>query len=126
MKLDKEYPEALTDEEYDYLFTKDKPILFVFHGYPSLIHQLTVGRTNKNLTVKGYIEEGAITTPFDMRVKNDIDRFNICLDLANLISDDYDKFALTSYCVKELIKHNEYIRMYGKDLEEVENWKWSN
>ena len=60
-----------------------------------------------------------------MRVKNDIDRLNICLDVANLISDDYDKFALTGYCVKELIKHNEYIRTYGKDLEEVENWKWS-
>lgn len=126
MKLDKESPEALTDEEYDYLFTKDKPIFFVFHGYPSLIHQLTVGRNNNNLTVKGYIEEGAITTPFDMRVKNDIDRFNICLDVINLVSDDYDKFNLTSYCVKELIKHSEYIRTYGKDLDEVENWKWSN
>ena len=126
MKLDKEYPEALTDEEYDYLFTKDKPILFIFHGYPNLIHSLTLNRNNKNLTVKGYEEEGAITTPFDMRVKNEIDRFNICLDAANLVSDDFDKFNLTSYCVKELIKHREFIREYGRDLDEVENWKWSN
>ena len=126
MKLDKEAPNSLTEQEYDYLFTKDKPIFFVFHGYPSLIYNLTRGRNNTDLTVKGYEEEGAITTPFDMRVKNDIDRFNICLDIANIISDDYDKFELTSYCVKELIKHREYIRMYGKDLEEVEIWKWSN
>ena len=61
-----------------------------------------------------------------MRVKNDIDRFNLCLDVANLISDDYDKFELTSFCVKELIKHSEYIRRTGKDLDIVDNWKWSN
>ena len=126
MKLDKESPNALTDEEYDYLFTKDKPIVFVFHGYPNLIQSLTIGRNNKNLTVNGYQEEGAITTPFDMRVKNEIDRFNICLDVVNLLSDDYDKFNITSYCVKELIKHKEFIKMYGRDLDEVENWKWSN
>ena len=124
MKLDKTSPDGLTDEEYDYLFTKDKPILFVFHGYPSLIRELTLGRNNKNIIVKGYMEEGYITTPFDMRVLNEIDRFNLCLEVTRLISDNYNKFDITNYAVKELIKHKEYTRTFGKDLPEVDNWKW--
>jgi len=124
MKLDKTSPEGLSDEEYDYLFTKDKPILFVFHGYPGLIRELTLDRHNKNITVKGYMEEGYITTPFDMRVLNEIDRFNICLEAMKNISDSYNKFDVTGYAIKELIKHREYIRKYGKDLPEVDNWKW--
>ena len=126
LKLDKEYRECLSDIEYDYLFTKDKPILFVFHGYPNLIRELVIDRNNKNIKVIGYKEEGAITTPFDMRVKNEIDRFNICLDVMKLIDDKYNKFDVTDYCIKELIKHNAHIKMFGTDLEEVENWKWSN
>ena len=124
MKLDKSCPDGLTDEEFDYLFTKDKPIIYVFHGYPGLIRELTLDRTNKDITVKGYMEEGYITTPFDMRVLNEIDRFNLCLEVTKHISDDYDKFNVTSYAIKELIKHREYIREYGKDLPEVDNWKW--
>ena len=124
LKLDKTCSEGLKEEEYDYIFTKDKPIIFVFHGYPNLIKELTLDRNNKNLTVLGYQEEGRITTPFDMRVLNKIDRFNICLEILNHIDDTYDKFALTNYCVKELIKHNIHIEQYGKDLEEVDNWKW--
>ncbi len=126
LKLDKEYSECLSDIEYDYLFTKDKPILFVFHGYPNLIKELVIDRNNKNIKVIGYKEEGAITTPFDMRVKNEIDRFNICLNVMKLIDDKYNKFDITDYCIKELIKHNAHIKMFGTDLEEVENWKWSN
>ncbi len=126
LKLDKEYSDCLSDIEYDYLFTKDKPILFVFHGYPNLIRELVIDRNNKNIKVIGYQEEGAITTPFDMRVKNEIDRFNICLDVIKLIDDKYNKFDVTDYCIKELIKHNAHIKMFGTDLEEVENWKWSN
>ncbi len=126
LKLDKTSKESLTDIEYDYLFTTDKPIIFVFHGYPNLIKELTLDRNNKNLTVLGYQEEGAITTPFDMRVKNKIDRFNICLETLKFIPDKYNKFDLTSYCIKELIKHNDHIRKYGTDLEEVENWTWNN
>ena len=126
LKLDKEYSDCLSDIEYDYLFTKDKPILFVFHGYPNLIRELVIDRNNKNIKVIGYQEEGAITTPFDMRVKNEIDRFNICLDVMKLIDDKYNKFDVTDYCIKELIKHNAHIKMFGTDLEEVENWKWSN
>ena len=124
MKLDKYSPDGLTNEEYDYLFTKDKPIIFVFHGYPGLIRELTLDRNNKNITVKGYMEEGYITTTFDMRVLNEIDRFNICLEVTKHISDDYDKFNVTSYAIKELIKHKEYIREFGKDLPEVDDWKW--
>lgn len=124
MKLDKEYKEGLKDTEYDYIFTKDKPIIFVFHGYPNLIKELTLDRNNKNITVLGYQEEGRITTPFDMRVLNKIDRFNICLQVSNKIDDNIDKFNLINYCVKELIKHNIYIEENGKDMEEVENWTW--
>ena len=124
LKLDKTCSEGLKEEEYDYIFTKDKPIIFVFHGYPNLIKELTLDRNNKNLTVLGYQEEGRITTPFDMRVLNKIDRFNICLEILNHIDDTYDKFALTNYCVKELIKHNIHIAEYGTDLEEVDNWEW--
>jgi len=124
MKLDKTSPEGLTDEEFDYLFTKDKPIIFVFHGYPGLIRELTLNRKNKDITVKGYMEEGYITTPFDMRVLNEIDRFNLCLEVTKHISDNYNKFDVTSYSIRELIKHKEYIREYGKDLPEVDNWEW--
>jgi len=124
MKLDASSPEGLTDEEFDYLFTKDKPIIFVFHGYPGLIRELTLDRTNKDITVKGYMEEGYITTTFDMRVLNEIDRFNLCLEVTKHITDNYDKFNVTGYAIKELIKHKEYIREYGKDLPEVDNWKW--
>ena len=125
LKLDKSCNEGLEDHEYEYLFTKDKPIIFVFHGYPNLIKELTIGRTNV-MTVLGYQEEGSITTPFDMRVKNGIDRFNICLEVIKNINDTFDKFELTKYCINNLIKHNEHIRKYGTDLDIVENWKWSN
>jgi len=124
MKLDASSPEGLTDEEFDYLFTKDKPIIFVFHGYPGLIRELTLDRTNKDITVKGYMEEGYITTTFDMRVLNEIDRFNLCLEVTKHITDNYDKFNVTGYAIKELIKHKEYIREYGKDLPEVDDWTW--
>lgn len=126
LKLDKSAPNALTDEEYDYIFTKDKPVLFAFHGYPNLIKELTLDRFNNTFTVKGYMEEGSITTPFDMRVKNEIDRFNLVLETTKLISDEFDKFEAVNYSVKELIKHNEHIKMFGYDLPEVENWKWTN
>ncbi len=125
MKLDKESPNSLTDEEYDYLFTKDKPNIFVFHGYPNLIKELTIGRNNKNIIVKGYNEEGAITTPFDMRVKNEIDRFNICLEVVNHIDESYDRLPVVSYSVKMLLRHSEYIKLFGRDLDEVDNWKWN-
>lgn len=126
MKLDKNSPNSLSDPEYNYIFPSNIPVIFVFHGYPNLIRELTLDRDNKFNLVLGYLEEGAITTPFDMRVKNEIDRFNICLNVLKLISDNYNKFELTNYCVKTLIKHNQHIRMFGSDLDEVDNWKWTN
>ena len=119
------HPHGLTDDDYDAIFTKDKPIVFAFHGYPSMIRELTYTRHNHNLHVFGYQEEGTITTPFDMRVQNEIDRFHLvqtalkCLpELGNsgshLIQEMKDK----------LVEHKQYISEYGLDLPEVRNWKW--
>lgn len=126
LKLDKESPNSLSDEEYDNLFTKDKPNIFVFHGYTNLIKELTLGRTNKNIIVKGYKEEGAITTPFDMRVRNEIDRFNICLEVINNIDQNYNRLPIVEYSVKMLIRHGEYIKLFGTDLKEIDEWNWNN
>ena len=125
LRLDKNSTNPLSEDEYEYLFTKDKPVIFVFHGYPNLINDLIVDREIKFNKILGYQEEGSITTPFDMRVKNGIDRFNICLEAMKYISNDFNKFDLTNYCIKQLITHKEYIKKYGKDMDIIENWKWS-
>ena len=129
MKLqsDHNHPHGLSNTDYNALFTKDKPIVFVYHGYPNLIHELTYNRENKNLHVRGYNEEGTITTPFDMRVQNHIDRYHLVLDAIKYLPQlgskgDY----LYQHCKDQLIKHKEYIREYGEDIEEVKNWKWNN
>lgn len=119
------HPHGLTDKEYDELFTKKKPIIFAFHGYPSLVHELTYKRTNQNMHVHGYIEEGTITTPFDMRVQNRIDRYHLVLDVLKYT----DKFAseakiLKKYCKDCLTKHENTIGETGLDIEEVREWKW--
>ncbi len=127
MKLqsDSIHPHGLTDNDYDMIFTKDKPIVFAFHGYPNLIHELTYRRTNKNLHVRGYNEEGSITTPFDMRVLNKVDRFNlVLLALKYLPQFESKSIYCAEYCKNMLVKHKEYIKEYGKDIEEVENWTW--
>ena len=116
------HPHGLTDTEYDELFTKDKPIIFAFHGYPSLIHQLTYKRTNQKLHVHGYIEEGTITTPFDMKVQNKLDRYHLVMDVLNYIDGDYKE--VNDYCVSMLEKHNKYIKEFGIDMPEVRNWNW--
>ena len=109
MKLEpkSKHPHGLSDAEYDALFTKDKPIIFAFHGYHTLIHELTYRRTNRNIHVYGYQEEGTITTPFDMRVQNEIDRFH-------LVKKMNDK----------LVEHKQYIHEYGIDMPEIRDWKW--
>jgi len=121
------HPHGMTDEEYDMIFTKDKPIIFAFHGYPTLIHELTYTRHNRNLIVKGYNEEGTITTPFDMRVQNEIDRFNlvktVIYNLKNC--DSLSKYAsIMQEMNDKLVDHKEYIAEYGEDMPEVKNWKW--
>ena len=118
------HPHGLTDTEYDNLFTKDKPVIFAFHGYPSLIHQLTYKRTNQKLHVHGYIEEGTITTPFDMKVQNKLDRYHLVMDVLNYIDGDYKE--LNDYCVSMLDKHNKYIREFGIDMPEVRDFNWAD
>lgn len=119
------HPHGLTDDEYDSLFTKDKPIIFNFHGYPSLIHQLVYNRTNKNIHVHGYQEEGTITTPFDMRVQNKIDRYNLVIDSLKYLPQLGNRSSrLIQECRNKLIEHKLHISEYGEDLEEVRNWKW--
>ena len=120
------HPHGLTGEEYNKLFTKDKPIIFNYHGYPTLIHEFTYERENKNVSVHGYMEEGTITTPFDMRVKNEIDRYHIVIDVIKHLDIYKTKKG------KEIIKimeeklkyHDEYIKEYGIETEEVRNFRW--
>jgi len=127
MKLmsNEKHPHGLTDKEYNEIFTTNKPVIFNFHGYPQLIHQLTYKRKNQNLHVRGYDEEGCITTPFDMRVQNRIDRFNLTmLAVKHLKIDEKLKEKITNEMQKWLKKHKEYIVEVGEDLPEVKNWKW--
>ncbi len=119
------HPHGLSDIEYDELFTKNKPIVFAYHGYPSLIHELLYHRHNRNLHVCGYMEEGTITTPFDMRVQNQIDRYHLVMDIVRRVPR---LESISAYIIQEmqekLIEHKQYIEEYGEDLEEVKNWKW--
>ncbi|WP_442510389.1 phosphoketolase family protein [Novipirellula sp. SH528] len=121
-----EHPHGLSDEEFDALFTRDKPIIFAFHGYPSLVHQLTYRRNNHhNLHVRGYKEEGTITTTFDMTVLNDLDRFHLVMDTIDRVPQTGDKGAqLKQQLMDKLKEHSAYIREEGLDMPEILNWKW--
>jgi len=122
-----EHPNGLSDREFDALFTTDKPIIFAFHGYPWLIHRLTYRRANhKNLHVRGYKEEGTTSTPFDMAVMNDLDRFHLVADVIDRIPlhgsrADYVKQALRD----KRVEHKQYIAERGEDMPEIREWKWS-
>jgi xylulose-5-phosphate/fructose-6-phosphate phosphoketolase len=121
-----EHPHGLSDKEFDALFTTDKPIIFAFHGYPWLIHRLTYRRTNhKNLHVRGYKEEGTTTTPFDMVVMNDLDRFGLVADVVDRVPKLGAGVGYVKQFVRDKrIEHKEYIRKYGDDMPEVRDWKW--
>ena len=120
-----EHPHGLTDAEYDMLFTKNKPIVFAFHGYPTLIHELTYRRHNRDIHVRGYKEEGTITTPFDMRVQNDLDRFHLVQDALLRLPQLGNRGAYLYQLMNDtLVAHKQYIQEYGKDMPEIENWKW--
>ena len=119
------HPHGLSDSEYNAIFTTDKPVIFAFHGYPTLIHELTYRRDNQNVSVHGYQEEGTITTPFDMRVQNEIDRFNLVKDAIMHLPQLANR---GSYLIQKmndkLVEHKQYIAEYGQDLEEVRDWEW--
>src|SRR5437867_524639 len=121
-----EHPHGLPDKEFDALFTTDKPIIFAFHGYPGLIHRLTYRRTNhKNLHVRGYKEEGTTTTPFDMVVLNDLDRFHLVVDVIERVPKLRVAAANSKQAMQDKrLKHKEYVAKYGDDLPEIRDWKW--
>ena len=121
-----EHPHGLSDTDFDDLFTKDKPVIFAFHGYPWLIHRLTYRRTNHdNIHVRGYKEEGTITTAFDMTVLNDLDRFHLVMDTIDRVPKTGDKGIYLKQQLKDkLIEHKQYINKYGEDMPEIRNWRW--
>jgi xylulose-5-phosphate/fructose-6-phosphate phosphoketolase len=126
LQPESEHPHGLGDKDFDRLFTRDKPIVFAFHGYPWLIHRLTYRRANHaNLHVRGYKEEGTTTTPFDMVVMNDLDRFHLVGDVIDRVPGLGSRGAHVKQALRDkLIEHKEYIRRYGQDMPEVLAWKW--
>ena len=121
-----EHPHGLPDWDFDAIFTRDRPVIFAYHGYPWLIHRLTYRRTNHhNLHVRGYKEEGTTTTPFDMTVRNELDRFHLVEDVVDRVAfGQGDSAYLKQWCRDRLSEHGRYIRAHGRDLPEVDNWRW--
>ncbi len=122
-----EHPHGLDDAAFDELFTRNKPVIFAFHAYPWLIHRLTYRRTNHhNIHVRGYKEEGTITTPFDMTVLNELDRFHLVLDTIDRVPQARAAGAILKQQLHDkLIEHQAYIREFGQDLPEIRNWRWA-
>jgi len=122
-----EHPHGLDDRDFDSIFTRDKPIIFAYHGYPWLIHRLTYRRTNHdNLHVRGYKEEGTTTTPFDMAVLNDIDRFDLVADVVDRVEKLGPDAAYAKQAMRDkLVDHEQYIHSHGEDMPEVRNWRWT-
>ena len=121
-----EHPHGLSDRDFDSIFTGDRPIIFAYHGYPWLIHRLTYRRTNHpNLHVRGFKEEGTTTTPFDMCVLNDIDRFHLVIDVIERVPDIGAGAAYVKQEMREKrVEHREYVHTHGEDLPEIREWAW--
>jgi xylulose-5-phosphate/fructose-6-phosphate phosphoketolase len=126
LQPEREHPHGLSDRDFDSLFTTDKPVIFAFHGYPSLIHRLAYRRTNhRNIHVRGYKEEGTTTTPFDMVVLNELDRFHLVMDVIERVPKLEQVGAHTKQAMRDkLIEHRHYIRKHGDDMPEIRDWKW--
>ena len=126
LQPEEEHPHGLTDRRFDTIFTTDKPIIFAFHGYPWLIHRLTYRRTNHdNLHVRGYKEEGTTTTPFDMAVRNDLDRYHLAIDAIDRIPGLAVRAAYVTQEARDILTaHHEYVREHGDDPPEIKNWTW--
>ncbi len=123
-----EHPHGISDKDFDVIFTRDKPIIFAFHGYPTLIHQLTYRRTNHdNIHVRGYKEEGTTTTPFDMVVLNELDRFHLVGDVIDRVPSLGSRAAYVKQVLRnKLLDHKDYIHKHGEDMPEIRNWKWGD
>jgi len=123
-----QHPHGLSDRDFDTLFTTDKPIIFAYHGYPWLIHRLTYRRTNhRNLHVHGYQEEGTTTTPFDMAVRNGIDRFHLMADVFDRVPKLAARAAYAKQAIRDkLLEHTQYIAVYGDDVPEIRDWRWAH
>jgi xylulose-5-phosphate/fructose-6-phosphate phosphoketolase len=130
MKLqpDDVHPHGLNDAQFDALFTKDKPVIFAFHGYPWLVHRLTYRRNNHdNFHVHGYKEEGTITTPFDMTVLNELDRYHLVINTINrLPQTGAAGIELIDVLQRKLEEHRRYINTHGRDMPEISDWRWSH
>jgi xylulose-5-phosphate/fructose-6-phosphate phosphoketolase len=126
LQPEKEHPHGLSDNDFDDIFTTDKPVIFAYHGYPWLIHRLTYRRTNhRNLHVRGYKEEGTTTTPFDMTVLNELDRFHLMADVVDRVAGLTSRAGYIKQFVRDkIVAHREYIRRYGQDMPEIREWKW--
>jgi xylulose-5-phosphate/fructose-6-phosphate phosphoketolase len=122
-----EHPHGLSDADFDVLFTKNQPIIFAYHGYPWLIHRLTYRRTNHgNLHVHGYQEEGTTTTPFDMAVRNGLDRLHLMADVFDRVPKLSARAAYAKQAIRDrLLEHKQYITAYGDDLPEIRDWRWA-
>jgi xylulose-5-phosphate/fructose-6-phosphate phosphoketolase len=121
-----QHPHGLTDKDFDALFTRDKPVIFAYHGYPYLIHRLTYARANHaGFHVRGFKEEGTTTTPFDMVVLNELDRFHLAIEVINRVPGLATSAAsVKQHCLDRLIEHGKYVRIHGEDVPEIRDWSW--